>query len=262
MNDAKPRQTEWNAGSLAGCIDQTLLTATATESDAEAFCREAAGFGFASVCLNPVFVPLAASVLRDSAVRVCTVVDFPLGAGGFSAKEAQAKTCIRDGAEELDFVVDLGLVKSRRWADLENRLSALNEAVKTFSASLWAKEPARKSRAGLPSVITKLILETCWLSDEEITGCCRCAVTAGMDFVKTSTGFAVVKDAGGALLPNGATVRHVRLMREAVGSVAGVKASGGIRKLPDALAMLEAGATRIGTSSGVRILRELDTLER
>lgn len=240
----------------AGCIDQTLLSPSATEDEAAAFCREAACFGFASVCVNPAFVPLAAEILKNSGVKVCTVIDFPLGAGGFDTKEAQAKAAVWHGAEELDFVIDLALVKAHKWRRLAHALENVNRRVKDFSSG--ASSGVLKGGA---SVVTKLILETCFLSPEEIRDSCVCAKDAGFDFVKTSTGFAIVKSADGVLLPNGATTDAVRLMRASVGDGMGVKASGGIRCASDFLAMIEAGANRIGTSSGVKILQEFSNGE-
>ena len=245
---------------VAAVIDQTLLTATATEEEVRAFCKEAASSGFASVCINPVYVPLASTLLSESPVRVCTVIDFPLGAGGLESKKAQAEAALKGGAEELDFVIGIGLVKAGEWERLADELSEVNGFAKELSARLWKDAPAAKSREGLSCAVTKLILETCLLSESEIAESCRCAVKAGFDFVKTSTGFAIVKDAGGALLPNGATPSAVKLMRETVGDRAGVKASGGIRSISDFAQMIEAGASRIGTSSGQKILREFDAL--
>lgn len=245
---------------LAAVIDQTLLSATATEAEVSAFCKEAAQAGFAAVCINPVYVPLAAEILEKSPVRVCTVIDFPLGASGLANKKAQAEAALKAGAAELDFVIGMGLVKAGEWQRLESELSELNGFAKDFSAKLWQKCPKVKSREGISCAVTKLILETCLLLDDEILESCRCAANAGFDFVKTSTGFAIVKDAGGVLMPNGATASAVRLMRETAGNSAGVKASGGIRSLSDVLEMLEAGASRIGTSSGMKILREFETL--
>ena len=247
---------------LAAVIDQTLLAATATEAEAAAFCREAGEAGFAAVCVNPLYVPLAAQILAETPVRVCTVIDFPLGAGGPEAKRLEAEVCLKAGAAELDFVAGLGLIKAGSWDLLKKELEGINAFAKDFSAELWAKGPAAKSRDGLTRAVTKLIIETCLLTDEEIEKASLAAAEAGFDFVKTSTGFATVKDAGGALLPNGATAHAVSIMKKAIAQHpgAGIKASGGIRSLGEAVEMLDAGAARIGTSSGLKILSELDAL--
>ena len=247
---------------LAAAIDQTLLAATATEAELAAFCKEAAEAGFAAVCVNPVYVRLAAQALEETRVRVCTVIDFPLGAGGVECKRLQAEAALKAGASELDFVAGLGLVKAGAWARLKKELEEINAFAKDFSQELWAKGPGAKSREGLACAVTKLIIETCLLADEEIERASLAAAEAGFDFVKTSTGFAIVKDAGGALMPNGATAHAVSLMKKAIAghAGAGVKASGGIRSLAEAAEMIDAGAARIGTSSGLKILRELGAL--
>lgn len=223
---------------LAGMIDQTLLSPLATDEQVERFCLEAAEYGFTSVCINPVHVKKTASVLRGGGTKVCTVVDFPLGSGGEKSKISQAELCLRDGAEELDFVVDLSLVKTHRW-DL------LGAQLKNIQISVSEKNPR---------AVTKLILETCVLSDEEIVSSCRCAMEAGFGFVKTSTGFYIAKDREGKLIPNGASVHAVSLMRKTVGDSMGVKASGGIHSTQEALDLIAAGASRIGASAGVQIV--------
>ena len=223
---------------LAGMIDQTLLSPLATDEQVERFCLEALEYGFASVCINPMHVKKAASVLKGSGTKVCTVVDFPLGAGGEKSKIAQADICLDDGAEELDFVVDLSLVKTQRWDLLGSQLKNIQSSVREKN----------------PNAVTKLILETCVLSDEEIVSSCRSAMEAGFGFVKTSTGFYIAKGSDGKLLPNGATVHAVSLMRKTVGESMGVKASGGIHTTKEALDLIEAGASRIGASAGVQIV--------
>lgn len=227
---------------LASMIDQTLLAQTADEATVAAFCKEALGYGFASVCINPVYVPIAAKILSGSKTKVCTVIDFPLGAGGTTCKVGEAKVAVAQGADELDFVVDLGMVKAHEWALLEKGLATVAEKVKKLTTK----------RGKLP--VTKLILETCFLTDDEITQSSLCAKKAGFDFVKTSTGFAIMKGKDGTLLPNGATVHAVTLMRAVVGKKMGVKASGGIHNTEQALSLIEAGATRIGASAGVAIV--------
>lgn len=231
-----------NKEQLAQMIDQTLLTQTATYEQTEAFCKEARTYGFASVCINPVYIPLAAKVLAGSATKVCTVIDFPLGAGGTELKKTDAVNAVKAGADEVDLVVDLGLVKDHNWAELEDQFTEVTKALREQEKLLGKK------------IIEKVILETCYLTDEEITEASLCMKRAGCDFVKTSTGFAIVKGSDGKLMPNGATVHAVELMRKAVGPEMGVKASGGIHSYEEAIALINAGATRIGASAGVKIL--------
>lgn len=223
---------------LAGMIDQTLLSPLATGVQVEKFCMEAKGYGFASVCINPVHIGLASKILDGSGVKVCTVIDFPLGAGGIDSKILQARDALSKGARELDFVVDLSLVKAHEWGRLSAQLAKISSSVKAVDSF----------------AVTKLILETCVLDDEEIVESCKCAADSGFDFVKTSTGFYVAKDSDGKLLPNGATVHAVELMRKTVGDGMGVKASGGIHSTAYALDLIRAGANRIGASAGVKIV--------
>lgn len=225
---------------MASYIDQTLLSPTATEDQLVEFCRTAKEYEFASVCVNLCHVKKAAEILSGSKTKVCTVIDFPLGAGGLQEKCSQADIAVSEGAEELDFVIDLGLVKSHKWKELQTQLTFIIRNVK--EAAMFSETQG--------SVLTKLILETCLLTDEEIKKSCLCAKNAGFDFVKTSTGFAMQK-------PNGATVEAVKLMRETVGSQMGVKASGGIHSAQEALSMINAGASRIGASAGVEIVEDL-----
>lgn len=215
---------------IVRCIDQTLLAPDATEEQMRAFCEKAKEYRFWSVCVNPRFVPQAKEILAGSDTRVCTVIDFPLGAGGTGAKIAEAGIAIANGADELDFVVDLALVKGHKWEELGVSLSSVIKSV---------REAPHK-------VLTKLILETCLLTDDEIVQTCLAAKEARFDFVKTSTGFSLKS-------PNGATVHAVSLMRKTVGDGMGVKASGGIRTTEQALAFLAAGASRLGCSAGVAI---------
>ncbi|MCH5291032.1 MAG: deoxyribose-phosphate aldolase [Treponema sp.] len=222
---------------FAAMIDQTLLRPDVTEAEVEVFCKQASELHFASVCINPLFVPLAHSILASSKVKVCTVVDFPLGAGGLTAKSYGATASIAVGADEVDIMIDLSLVKAHKWRQLRTQLNHIIKSVRKSSEhriDAESREPA----------IAKLILETSALSDEEIVESCKCAKRVGFDFVKTSTGFG----------SGGATVHAVRLMRQTVGTDMGVKASGGIRSIKDALALIEAGASRIGTSSGEKLL--------
>jgi deoxyribose-phosphate aldolase len=233
---------------MAKFIDQTLLSPVATKSDVEKFCTEAKSAFFKSVCINPRFVKTASEILSGSQTKVCTVIDFPLGAGGIESKMHQADVAISDGADELDFVADISLIKAREFSELTEQLRFLNKSV--TEAAIFSAEN------GMPKghIVTKLILETVFLSDEEIVESCRCAKNAGFDFVKTSTGFAMQQ-------PNGATVHAVELMRKTVGDSMGVKASGGIRSAQDALKFISAGASRIGTSSGIKILSEIESVQ-
>jgi deoxyribose-phosphate aldolase len=215
------------AQSLAAMIDHTNLRPEATRDQIIQLSREAMQFGFAAVCVNPAYVPLAAEQLGDSAVKVATVVGFPLGATPTDVKVFEAAESIRRGAKEIDMVQNIGFLKSGDHAAVLSDIRRVAEATHTGGA------------------ILKVILETILLSDDDKRLACQLAVEAGADFVKTSTGF----------LGGGATVADIRLMRAAVGPNVGVKASGGVRTLADAMAMIEAGANRIGTSSGVAIVQ-------
>lgn len=231
---------------LAAMIDQTLLSQTATAQDVEKFCREAVTYEFASVCINPVYVPLAYSILKGTKTKVCTVIDFPLGAGGTDLKKKDAVDAVKNGADEVDLVVDLGLVKAHKWEELTAQFTEVTEALR------------EQEKVSGKKIIEKVILETCFLTDDEITQASVCMKNAGCDFVKTSTGFAIVKGADGKLGPNGATVHAVELMRKAVGPQMGVKASGGIHSYEEAVALIQAGATRIGASAGVKIILDAE----
>ncbi|ALS74228.1 MULTISPECIES: deoxyribose-phosphate aldolase [Planococcus] len=213
---------------IASLIDHTLLKAEATAPQIEQLCKEAAEYKFASVCVNPAWVALAAKQLDQSEVKVCTVIGFPLGASTSETKAFETTDAIEKGAGEIDMVLNIGALKSGQ----EDVVKADVEAVVN----------AAKGKA-----IVKVILEICLLTDEEIKLASRLSKEAGADFVKTSTGFST----------GGATVEAVRLMRETVGPDLGVKASGGVRSLEDVEKMVEAGATRIGASSGVQIMQGL-----
>ncbi len=210
-------------------IDHTILAPQATKEDVERLCKEAMEYGFHSVCVNSSFVYYCARLLKDSGVAVCTVIGFPLGAMSTAGKTAEAEQAIRDGASELDIVIHIGMIKSGDWEYVKQDISSVVEAA--------------KGRA-----IVKVILETCLLTDDEKVKACRICEECGADFVKTSTGFS----------KGGATIEDVALMRRTVGSGMGVKASGGIRSLEDAQAMVKAGAVRLGTSSGVAIMQAND----
>jgi deoxyribose-phosphate aldolase len=209
---------------LALLIDHTILKPDATRDDVRRFCAEARQHGFRSVCVNSVQVPLVADELRGSEVRVCSVVGFPLGAMPPAIKAAETRAAVEAGADEIDMVINVGAMKEGRLDDVRDDIAAV--------------------RAACPDAVLKVIIETCLLSDDEKRDACRLSVEAGADFVKTSTGFAA----------SGATESDVRLMRETVGPQLGVKASGGVRTLDAARAMVAAGANRIGTSSGIAIV--------
>jgi deoxyribose-phosphate aldolase len=211
---------------LAPFIDHTLLKPDATKDQVEALCREARENCFASVCLNGVWVSSARELLRGSGVLVCTVVGFPLGAMHPDAKAYETRRAVLDGAQEVDMVIEVGALKSGEYRLVERDIRGVVEAA--------------GRRAGV-----KVIIEAALLTRDEKVKACTLAKAAGADFVKTSTGFAA----------SGATVDDVRLMREAVGESMGVKAAGGIRDSETALAMIEAGATRIGASASVAIVR-------
>ena len=215
-------------GSLSHLIDHTLLKPDATQDQIAQLCYEARKYRFASVCVNPSWVKLCADLLKSSGVLVCTVVGFPLGATSPEAKAFEAQKAIRDGATEVDMVINVGALKSRDWELVESDVAGV----------------ARVCRAG--GAILKVIIEAALLTDEEKVAACQLAKVAGADFVKTSTGFG----------PGGATAEDVALMRYVVGAEMGVKAAGGIRTRADAERMIEAGADRIGASASVKIIQE------
>ena len=221
-----------DAAALAKTIDHTFLGAAGDADAIGKLCREAKECGFASVCVNPCEVKRAAELLKGSGVRTCTVIGFPLGQSSTLVKGLEAAYAIGDGADELDFVVNQRLLKY----DAEACREELAKLI-----AICRKVPGPVSR---PAPVTKLILECCNLTEGEIVRGCRLAQEAGFDFVKTSTGFG----------RSGARVEDVRLMRETVGPEMGVKAAGGIRDRETALAMLAAGANRLGTSAGVQIV--------
>jgi deoxyribose-phosphate aldolase len=214
--------------SIAALIDHTLLKPDATAADICRLCAEARQYGFASVCVNPCWVKLAAVELDGSEVKVCTVAGFPLGANAMETKVFETSLALQQGAREIDMVINIGALKGHDEPAVEADIRALVEATHARGA------------------IVKVILETALLHDTEKAAACRIAQSAGADFVKTSTGFG----------PGGATAEDVALMRRAVGPKMGVKASGGIRTLADLRKMVAAGASRIGASSSVRIMLE------
>jgi deoxyribose-phosphate aldolase len=213
---------------VAALIDHTLLKPDATRQEIEQLCREAAEFGFATVCVNPVWTGLCAERLRTTAVRVCTVVGFPLGATMADVKQYETRRVIDDGAVEVDMVLNIGALKSGDLRSVERDLEAVTGLCRARG------------------VTSKVIIEAAYLSDAEKVAACTLAKAAGADFVKTSTGFG----------PGGATVADVTLMRRVVGADMGVKASGGVKDLEALRAMVSAGASRIGASAGVRIVQQ------
>ena len=210
---------------IARMIDHTLLKQDASTEAIVKLCAEAKEYHFASVCVNPGFVPLAAKELKGTDVKVCTVVGFPLGATLPESKAYEAKLAIEAGATEVDMVLNDSMAKEHNYAYIEDEVRLVKKAC--------------------GKILLKVILETCLLTDEEITECSKACVRAGADYVKTSTGFS----------KGGATIEAVKLMRAAVGPNIGVKASGGIHNKAEAEAMIEAGASRIGASCGVAIVK-------
>ena len=209
---------------LASMIDHTILKADATEKEILQICKEAMEYGFASVCINPSMVNIAATALEGSSVDVCTVIGFPLGATTTAVKAFEVEDTIKNGATEVDMVINIGKLKDRDLEYVKNDIKAVVDAAKG-------------------KALTKVIIETCLLTNEEKIIACNLSKEAGADFVKTSTGFST----------GGATAEDIKLMRECVGSKMGVKASGGVRSREDALTMIENGATRIGASASIAI---------
>ncbi|MGG6361247.1 deoxyribose-phosphate aldolase [Peribacillus frigoritolerans] len=208
-------------------IDHTLLKPEIKEEDIIKLCEEAKEFGFASICVNPTWVAKSAEILQDTDIKVCTVIGFPLGANTPETKAFETKNALENGATEIDMVINIGALKDKNDELVERDILSVVEAVNK-------------------KTIVKVIIESCLLTDEEKVRACEISVKAGADYVKTSTGFSL----------HGATVEDVALMRRSVGPNIGVKASGGVRNLQDIEAMVEAGATRIGSSSGAQIFTE------
>ena len=209
---------------LASYIDQTFLRADATEKEIEKLCRESVKYGFASVCVNPFWVKTCKRVLKKTQVKVCTVAGFPLGANVSSVKAFEAGQAVKDGADEIDMVINIGALKSGNYEGVRKDIDSVIRAVKGKTV--------------------KLILETCYLTAGEIVQACRIASLAGVSFIKTSTGFG----------SGGAKVQDVKLIKKVSGPVVKVKASGGIRDYNTAIKLIKAGADRLGTSSGVKIV--------
>jgi deoxyribose-phosphate aldolase len=216
---------------IAGLIDHTLLKPEATPAGVKQWCEDARRYHFAAVCVNPAYVSLAAKALEGTDVAVCTVVGFPLGATTTEAKVCEARQALLDGATELDMVIHIGALKAGEYERVEEDIAAVTEVAHVGGGKV------------------KVIIETALLNEEEKISACRLAKAANANFVKTSTGFAA----------SGAKVEDVRLMRKTVGTEMGVKAAGGIHSYQEAMAMIEAGATRIGASAGVRIVEQAPT---
>ncbi|ASS96170.1 MULTISPECIES: deoxyribose-phosphate aldolase [Bacillaceae] len=213
---------------VAGLIDHTLLKADATKEQIKVLCEEAREYNFASVCVNPTWVKYASELLEGSEVKVCTVIGFPLGATTPETKAFETKDAISNGAHEVDMVINIGALKDKDDELVERDIRAV-------------------VAASTGKALSKVIIETSLLTDEEKVRACELAVKAGTDYVKTSTGFST----------GGATVEDITLMRKTVGPDIGVKASGGVRNTSDAQKVIEAGATRIGASAGVSIVKGL-----
>lgn len=216
------------SGNVASVIDHTLLKPDATRQEIETLCREAAQYGFATVCVNPAWVATCASLLRGTGVGVCSVVGFPLGATLSDVKHLETHRVIADGAREVDMVINIGALKSGDLRTVERDIEAVTG-------------PCLQHH-----VVSKVIIETAYLTDDEKVSACALAKAARADFVKTSTGFG----------PGGATVGDVALMRRVVGDDMGVKAAGGVRDLEGLKAMVAAGASRVGASAGVKIVQQ------
>ncbi len=222
-------ETNLDGARIAGMIDHTILKPNATEDQLRQLCSEAREFGFATVCVNPAWVPLCVELLLGSPVKVCTVIGFPLGATLPEVKAFEAQRCALLGATELDMVINIGALKVGQYDVVHSDIAAVVKAAHPLGA------------------IVKVIIEAAYLTNEEKVAACVLAKIAGADYVKTSTGFAAT----------GATVEDVALMRRVVGPNMGVKAAGGVKTAADAKAMIGAGATRIGASAGIKILDEL-----
>lgn len=213
---------------ILGIIDHTLLKPDATDSMIENLCKEAIEYNFCAVCVNPYFVKLAKDLLKDTDIKVATVIGFPLGANTKEVKAYETIDAIKNGADEIDMVINIGALKNKDYDLVKEDIEAVVEAAKG-------------------KAIVKVIIETCLLTEDEKKKACELSLEVGADFVKTSTGFST----------GGATVEDVKLMKSVVGNEMGIKASGGIRDLETARRMVEAGATRLGASSGVKIAQEL-----
>lgn len=215
--------------SIPSMIDHTLLKPDATKEMISKLCQEAMDYNLGQICVNPYHVSYCKELLKDSNVKIATVVGFPLGANTKEVKAFETKDAIANGAGEIDMVINIGALKDKDYDLVREDISAVVEA-------------------SHPHAIVKVIIETCLLSDEEKRIACKLSMEAGADFVKTSTGFST----------GGATVEDIKLMKSVVGDMLQIKASGGVRDLASAQAMIQAGATRLGTSSGLKIVEELN----
>lgn len=215
---------------LAKMIDSTLVKPNVTKKDVAKLCEDALKYGFKCVVVNPIHVGFAAQLVRDTDVKVCSTIGFPFGITLPEVKALEAKKAVENGAAELDMVINISALKSKDYEMVKKDITAVIDTKRNYG-----------------DVVVKVIIETLYLSDEEKVVACKLSKEAGADFVKTSTG----------LLGGKATVEDVRLMRETVGEEMGVKAAGGIRTLKDVLAMIEAGANRIGTSTATQIIEEI-----
>jgi deoxyribose-phosphate aldolase len=211
---------------IPGLIDHTLLRPDATGADIKKLCEEAMHYSFHSVCIHPSFIKYAKDILSGSKVKISTVIGFPFGMTLSGVKVFEAAEAVREGADELDIVINIGLARSGRWSEVESEISDIVRST--------------------PDSLHKIIIEACYLSDEEKREAAIAVINAGAEFIKTSTGFA----------HGGAELNDVRLIRSVTEGRIGIKAAGGIKSLKDLLAFVDAGATRIGTSSGVEIIKE------
>lgn len=218
-----------NKKQLAGMIDHTVLKADATEAEVRKLCEEAKEYKFASVCINPSYIKLAHEILDGTGVDVCTVIGFPLGQNTSEVKAFETEDAIKNGATEVDMVINIGKLKDKDYEYVKKDIEAVVNASKG-------------------KALNKVIIETCLLTDEEKVMACKLAKEAGADYVKTSTGFST----------GGATPEDIKLMRETVGPEMGVKASGGVRTYEDALAVINNGATRIGASASIAIISKAE----
>lgn len=211
-------------------IDHTILKAIATPRDIKNLCKEAEIYEFYAVCVNSGYVSLAVSMLKDSPVKVAAVVGFPLGAMSTEVKIAEALDCIKNGADEIDMVINIGLLKAEHTKAVEDEITEIKEAI--------------------GHKVLKVIIETCYLTEEEKRAACTAVVKAGADFVKTSTGFGT----------GGATIEDVKLMKEVVGDKVKIKASGGIKDRKTAMEFIELGVSRLGTSAGIDLITEKEEI--
>lgn len=223
-------RTPLDVRAIARIIEHTLLKPNATEDDIKRLCEEARRYGFATVCINPIYIPLAKDLLRGSNVRVCVAVGFPLGATLSEVKVFEARKYVEAGADEIDMVMNISMFKSGKYDYVLREIREVKEAV--------------------GEKVLKVIIETCYLNDEEKVKAAKIVEKAGADFVKTSTGFG----------PAGAKVEDVRLLRSVLSPRVRIKASGGIRTAKQVIELVKAGADRIGTSSGVSIMKELEKI--